>query len=72
MSHLQVLGRRLCLTGFMAFSIVLIPVFAAPAAAQLADRQWEWGFSVGSANLDSSDEDFDLESVRAGSSGDPR
>ena len=32
-----------------------------PVAAQIADRQWELGFGLGSANLDSSGEDFDLD-----------
>ena len=27
----------------------------------MSEGQWEWGFSVGSANLDSSGEDFDLD-----------
>ncbi len=61
MSHAQSLCRRLCLPGFLALSIFLVPAMSAPAAAQLTDRQWEWGFSVGSANVDSSSEDFDLD-----------
>ena len=28
----------------------------------MTDHQWEWGLGFGSANLDSSDEDFDLDS----------
>jgi opacity protein-like surface antigen len=40
----------------------LIALFAtAPASAQLADRQWELGFAVGSANIESSSEEFDLD-----------
>ncbi|MDY7094741.1 MAG: porin family protein [Acidobacteriota bacterium] len=40
---------------------VLLAVFAPPASAQLADRQWELGFGVGSANIESSSEEFDLD-----------
>lgn len=50
---------RLALAASLALLIFLVP--AVPASAQIADHQWEWGFSVGSANIDSSGEDFDLD-----------
>ncbi len=52
-------GPRLALAASFAMLIFLFP--ALPASAQIADRQWEWGFSVGSANVSNSGEDFDLD-----------
>lgn len=46
-------------------ALTLVALFllcaAAPASAQLADRRWELGFAVGSANIESSSEEFDLD-----------
>lgn len=46
-----------------------VAFIAAPASAQVTDWQWELGFAVGNANIDSADEDFDLDlraDLRAG------
>ena len=61
MPDLQALSRRLCLAGSIALLLFLVPVLSVPASAHMSEGQWQWGFSVGSANLDSSGEDFDLD-----------
>ena len=60
MSHLQIL-RRAFLPGSLALLIFLGSGLVNPTAAQMTDRRWEFGFALGSANLDSSSEDFDLD-----------
>lgn len=61
MSYSQLLCRRCCPAGTIALLIHLLPGLSAPASAQMTDRQWEVGFAVGSGNVDSSGEGFDLD-----------
>ena len=61
MQDQQTLGRSFRLAGSIALFLFLVAGRSTPAAAQMTDRQWEWGFSIGSANLGSSNEDFDLD-----------
>lgn len=65
----QTLHQKRALFCFAILTIVLVFSATTPAAAQMTDRQWELGFAVGNANIDSSDEDFDLDirgDLRAG------
>ena len=49
------------LAAILVLSMLVLLCSPAPAFAQMTDHRWEWGFALGTANLDSSNEDFDLD-----------
>lgn len=61
MLHSRAHHQARALFGLFALTFVLLVAHAVPADAQVAGRQWELGFGLGSANVESSSEDFDLD-----------